>query len=136
MTLGIGPIRRLAVNEDGTTDYDNVVEVWCVEDFSKRAGDKAHYETWKKHGYYDMPEFNKNTRKNIYRGAREGHFTIAETKKILKNTRNSFWWLIEPERWQARKKFRILKRARSKTKIKYHRVNRHNFDDLPFLQKL
>lgn len=61
MTLGIGPIRRLAVNEDGTTDYDNVVEVWRVEDFSKRALDKAHYETWKKHGYYDMPEFNKNT---------------------------------------------------------------------------
>ena len=81
MKLGVGPIRRLAVKKDGTTDHDNVVEVWRVEDFSKRTLDKAYYETWKKHGYYDMPEFNKNTRKNIYRGAEEEHFTIAETKK-------------------------------------------------------
>lgn len=103
MKLGIEPIRKFAVKEDGTTDYNNMVEIWLVEDFSKYALDKAHYETWRKHGYYVMPEFNKNTRENIYRGAKEGHFTIAETKKILKNTRKSFWWLIEPERWQARK---------------------------------
>lgn len=112
--IGIQPSIEYVTNEKG---QNVMIEIWDINKFDKKAVTEGVRTVCKEYGAHRLRQFHINTRSEICRGALGGHFTLDETRKLLKTLRKATFFLIESERWEAyAEDMEFLKKLESRQK--------------------